>query len=392
MTNLSFYDPLNLVDKLLGRYRQSINPPWNLRDYFNLVFTLTILLTIPLTTILLQNQQTIQSQAQTIDTTDPTYPCCVKPGTFEVVTGAVTIEPNVYDESGVAKVELRFRDQNDPLNVRGTQYVFADTEAPYQFPWDSTKLPDGRQRYDIQAWDIYGNGDNSYLAAGFLAMNDPNYPSISIITPSPGSTVTGIVPIEISTSANNGIVGVYIDEELTPGGGFNKRVTAFTSAPYRYEWDSSSYPDGLHRFRIRSFEHDKFSYGDLGDPGQLIFEVCVRSCVQPSPTASSSPTPTPTPSPTPSPTPTPRQSTYGTITGTIYSSTGQLVSGAKITLRVNNKNTTYFSDAQGKYIIPNLPPGTYSITYVAAGYSQQKTTATVTAGQTLVINVTLKPK
>lgn len=322
--------------------------------------------------------------AQTTDTTGPTYPCCVRPPAndpFNLVTGGVTIEPNVYDESGIAKVELRFRDQNNPIDVRGTQYVFVDTEAPYQFPWDSTKLPDGRQRYDIQAWDIYGNGDNNYLNAGFLAMNDPSYPPISVITPTPGLTVSGTVPIEISTSATNGIVRVYIN-----GSSVNDGWTNIDGPPYKISWDSSAFPDGPHSFKVRSFEHDKFSYGDLGDPGELIFEVCVRSCINPSPT----PTPTSTPSLTPTPTPT--IAAYGTITGTIYSSTGKVVSGAKITLRVNNKNTTYTSDAQGKYTIPNLPPGKYSITYVAAGYSQQKTTATVTAGQTLVIDVTLKPK
>lgn len=320
--------------------------------------------------------------AQTADTTSPTYPCCGKPDPMEVVTGNVTIEPNIYDESGIAKVELRFRDRNDPINVRGNEFVYYDTEAPYQFPWDSRNLPDGRQRYDIQAWDIYGNGDNNFLASSFLAMNDPTYPPISIITPTPSSTVSGVVTIEVSTSAGNGIVAVYLDEETTHGEGFNQRVGTSLNSPYQITWDSKNYPYGPHRFRVRSFEQDKFSPGDLGDPGELIFEVCVRSCTQP--------TPTPTPSPTQTPTPT--ISAYGTITGTIYSSTGQLVSGAKITLRVNNKNTTYTSDAQGKYIIPNLPPGTYSITYVAAGYSQQKTTATVTTGQTLVINVTLKPK
>lgn len=325
--------------------------------------------------------------AQTTDTTSPSYPCCGKPDPMEVVTGNVTIEPNIYDESGIAKVELRFRDRNDPINVRGNEFVYYDTEVPYQFPWDSRNLPDGRQRYDIQAWDIYNNQDGSHLASGFLAMNDPTYPPISVVSPLPGSTVTGIATIEFSTSADNGIVAIYVDEEKA--GSFTSlgeegylTLAKITTSPYRFDWNSNSYSDGSHRFRVRSFEQDKFSPGDLGDPGELIFALCVRSCTQP--------TPTPTPSPTQTPTPT--ISAYGTITGTIYSSTGQLVSGAKITLRVNNKNTTYTSNAQGKYIIPNLPPGTYSITYVAAGYSQQKTTATITAGQTLVINVTLKPK
>lgn len=327
--------------------------------------------------------------AQATDTTPPSFPCCVKPDPAEVVSGNVTIEPNVYDESGVAKVEIRFRDPQDPINRQGTQYVFTDTESPFQFPWDSTKLPDGRQRYDVYAWDIYGNGGSSYLAASLLAMNDPNYPPISV-SPTAGTTVSGIVPIEISTSADNGIAGVYVYEQSSPGGGFDRKIASFTSTPYRFDWDSINYPDGPHSFRVRSFENDKFSSGDLGDPGELIFELCVRSCTQPSPTPT--PTPTLTPTPTPSPTPTPTQSAYGTITGTIYSSTGKVVSGAKITLRVNNKNTTYTSDTQGKYTIPNLSPGTYSITYVAAGYSQQKTTVTVTAGQTLVINITLKPK
>lgn len=124
------------------------------------------------------------------------------------------------------------------------------------------------------------------------------------------------------------------------------------------------------------------------------------------PTSSSSPaptpilTPTPAPSPTSTPTPTlsptsqpspasPPAQSYGAISGTVYSSAGGIVAGAKITIRVGKTNKTYYSNALGVYSIPNLPPGTYNLTFSAKGYANQQTSAAVTSNTTTAKNVTL---
>lgn len=310
----------------------------------------------------------VRAQVAT-DTTSPVISVPQFSDFYLLVNGVVTIEPTITDESPIAKVQLAFHDPQNPINGGlSPEYTFTDTEAPFQFPWDTTKMRDGRQRFNVKAWDIYGNGDNTSLGASLMAMNDPNYPAIQVITPTPGSTVSGPVPIEVSTSAAKGIVGVYIDGIL-PGGGW----MSLAGPPYRWTWYTGDVQDGPHRFRVRSFEQDPFRPGDLGDPGEISFDVIVKNGV--------SSTPTPTPTTTPAKT--------GIIMGTIFNKDSQPIQGAKISLTINKQKKTYTSDAQGKYLIPNVPPGTYTVTYVAAGYSQQKTTATITAGQTLVIDVTL---
>lgn len=90
----------------------------------------------------------------------------------------------------------------------------------------------------------------------------------------------------------------------------------------------------------------------------------------------------------PGPTPTPSVIT-GIITGIVYSSAGGTISGAKVSLVVNGTTKTYNTDALGNYTIPDLPVGTYSVTYSAPGYTTQTVSVAVTAGSTTTQNVTL---
>ena len=81
--------------------------------------------------------------------------------------------------------------------------------------------------------------------------------------------------------------------------------------------------------------------------------------------------------------------TYGSILGTVYSSAGGIVPGTKITIRVGNSNKIYYSNSLGIYSIPNLPPGTYSLTFQAKGYVNQRISVTVTANNTTTRDVTM---
>jgi hypothetical protein len=81
------------------------------------------------------------------------------------------------------------------------------------------------------------------------------------------------------------------------------------------------------------------------------------------------------------------QQSTGTITGTIYDSSGALIPGAKITVKNLNTNFTWSSvtTSAGEYQVPFVPAGAYQITAEAQGF-----TKTVRTGITLSVNETVR--
>ena len=52
---------------------------------------------------------------------------------------------------------------------------------------------------------------------------------------------------------------------------------------------------------------------------------------------------------------------------------------------------TAVSSENGDYIVPRLPPGTYTVTFELSGFERQQKTVAVAPTQTLPLNVTLGP-
>jgi TonB-dependent receptor len=78
----------------------------------------------------------------------------------------------------------------------------------------------------------------------------------------------------------------------------------------------------------------------------------------------------------------------GTITGTVKDAGGAVLQGAQIVLQPGG--TSAATDAQGNFAIPNVKPGTYSVTVSYVGFTDSVSTVTVTAGQNAQMDVTLK--
>ena len=77
----------------------------------------------------------------------------------------------------------------------------------------------------------------------------------------------------------------------------------------------------------------------------------------------------------------------GSINGTVKDTVGAVLQGAQIALQPTA--TTVASDAQGNFLIPNLTPGTYTLTVSYVGFNSSVTTIVVNPGQTATTNVTL---
>ena len=77
----------------------------------------------------------------------------------------------------------------------------------------------------------------------------------------------------------------------------------------------------------------------------------------------------------------------GSVNGTVKDKGGAVLQGAQITLQPTA--ITVASGAQGSYIIPNVTPGTYTVTISYVGFTTSVNTITVTSGQITLLDVIL---
>jgi TonB-dependent receptor len=82
------------------------------------------------------------------------------------------------------------------------------------------------------------------------------------------------------------------------------------------------------------------------------------------------------------------QADRGTIAGTVKDSSGAVLPGARVELQ--QKGPSAVSDAQGQFIISNLPPASYTLSVSYVGFSPLQTSATVTAGQVAHVDAVLQ--
>jgi len=83
--------------------------------------------------------------------------------------------------------------------------------------------------------------------------------------------------------------------------------------------------------------------------------------------------------------------TTGAIVGVVYDSTGAIVPGATVTVanQATGAARTIKTNAAGEYRVPQLPPGTYSIAVVAAGFEKSTLKIAVSANSDAPANITL---
>jgi M6 family metalloprotease-like protein len=77
------------------------------------------------------------------------------------------------------------------------------------------------------------------------------------------------------------------------------------------------------------------------------------------------------------------------LTGTVYSSAGGVVSGAAVSINYGGSTKTVTTTSVGNYSFSNIPAGNYTVSYSASGYKSQSIKVSITSGQTLVKNITL---
>jgi len=85
------------------------------------------------------------------------------------------------------------------------------------------------------------------------------------------------------------------------------------------------------------------------------------------------------------------QATSGTITGRVIDNQALAVPGVTVTVEGPNLQgaLSAVTSENGDYILPQLPPGTYTVTFALSGFGNQQRTIAVAPTQTVPLNVTL---
>jgi TonB-dependent receptor len=83
----------------------------------------------------------------------------------------------------------------------------------------------------------------------------------------------------------------------------------------------------------------------------------------------------------------PAADSNGSVNGSVKDAAGAVLQGAQIALQPTA--TTVATDAQGNFSIPDVKPGTYTVTISYVGFTSSSTSIVVTAGQQTPVNVTL---
>ena len=99
-------------------------------------------------------------------------------------------------------------------------------------------------------WSIDKDIWSSYYAAQFFGlMGSPENPTVYITYPTNNMAVSDTVLITADATDNNAVTQVkfYIDTTL---------VATDTTAPYSYEWNTGSYPDGAYTIKVVAYDAD----------------------------------------------------------------------------------------------------------------------------------------
>jgi hypothetical protein len=142
-------------------------------------------------------------------------------GTYSAVSGTSIAAPIV---AGIAALVLS---SNPNLSADDVQAI----------------LKESADDRGVAGWDSsYGwgrvNAERAAIMAGGGSV-DTAPPAVSFISPSPGATVSGSVSVQVNASDNVGVVWINLSVDETPSG-------SDTTAPYSFNWDSSSIPNGEH--------------------------------------------------------------------------------------------------------------------------------------------------
>jgi chitodextrinase len=276
------------------------------------------------------------------DTTPPTT-AITSHANGATVTGTFNLIASATDNTGVAKVEFYVDGA-----LKGSD---TDNVAPYTYTWDTRTTTNGSHTISSKAYDTAGNSATS--------------PAITVTVNNPTA------------------------DTQPPTAPANLTATAVSSSQINLAWTASTDNVGvtgydIYRNGAKIATVTTTSYGNTGlaPSTSYSYHVIARDA-----TTNSSPQSNTATATTQSPPPPP--SATSTLSGTVRSSTGAVLPGAKVSLTVNGSKRTLVTNSAGQYTATGLPAGTYQVKYSAQQHVAQALSVNVTSGTTTNKDVVL---
>ncbi len=171
---------------------------------------------------------TIDSTPPSVNITNPANGAFISPTT-------ITVTANASDSNNIKKVDLYI----DGAFLRSMIY-----NGTYWADWQSGTAGNGTHVLTAKAYDLAGNSTTSSPVT--VTVNS-SPPTVSITSPTSGSTLRGTVNVTGSATDSDGIgrVELWVDSAL---------IASSTTAPYTFTWNTNSVSGGSHTVILKAYD------------------------------------------------------------------------------------------------------------------------------------------
>ena len=171
----------------------------------------------------------VTSSAPTVSITSP--------ASGATVSGTITITTNV--SANTTRVQF---------SVDGASAGAAVTSAPFSFSLNTATLSNGS--HSLTASASTAGGQTATSAPVSITVNNaspPAPPTVSITSPASVTTVSGTIAVTANATSANGVAKVefYLDNSLQ---------ATDTTAPYTWNWNTTSVTDGSHTIIAKAYD------------------------------------------------------------------------------------------------------------------------------------------
>jgi subtilisin family serine protease len=144
------------------------------------------------------------------------------PASGTSLTGTVAVNVSASDDQGVTRVEI-YRDADVLLGT--------DTTPPYGVSWSTAGLAAGAHSLYAKAWDQAGHTATSAVVP--VSLRDVIAPTVAILAPAAGSSVSGQVAVDVAADDDVGVTRVEIYRS-------GLLLGTDTTAPYGLTWNTDT--------------------------------------------------------------------------------------------------------------------------------------------------------
>ena len=161
--------------------------------------------------------------------------------------------------------------QNVAFFVNGDS-VFNDNLYPYEYDWVTTNLADSTSHSVFaKAFDQSGNWALSIpITVTVFPRGDRTPPVLTLLYPTAGSVISGIVNVNVDASDNIGVtlIEFYVNGNL---------VDTINNAPWEFSWNTTTLPVGTHALYVKGFD----AAGNVGTIPSTTFTIADNPDVTP---------------------------------------------------------------------------------------------------------------